>query len=207
MFVEFPIGGSDHCFSGVSSQNKSSLIQDGLDLSEYLDFYQNDTIDDSSKAKASQREANSQHSKPIYDLFAVSNHFGQLQAGHYTAIVKNDDKWFQFNDHKISQIRDASQIVTSSAYILFYKRRGIDFNDLDFRDIQNKLIEPSLMQKQNNAQQFDYIQVEQSNQEQICSVKQTNRKSLLIENDISDSASDNKNRGLQMQDYENLQLD
>lgn len=32
--------------------------------------------------------------KPIYDLFAVSNHFGQLQAGHYTAIVKNKENWY-----------------------------------------------------------------------------------------------------------------
>lgn len=32
--------------------------------------------------------------KPIYDLFAISNHFGQLQAGHYTALVKNREQWY-----------------------------------------------------------------------------------------------------------------
>ena len=76
--------------------------------------------------------------KPIYDLFAISNHFGQLQAGHYTAIAKNRDKWYQFNDHKISVVEE-SDIVTSSAYILFYQRRGIDFNSLNYKQIQNTL--------------------------------------------------------------------
>ena len=32
--------------------------------------------------------------KPIYDPFAVSNHFGQLQAGHYTALTLNNGSWF-----------------------------------------------------------------------------------------------------------------
>ena len=57
--------------------------------------------------------------RPLYDLFAVSNHFGQLQAGHYTAMTLNNGKWFQFNDHKISCIEE-HDIVSSAAYILFY---------------------------------------------------------------------------------------
>lgn len=32
--------------------------------------------------------------KPEYDLFAVSNHYGTLQAGHYTAIALNRKQWF-----------------------------------------------------------------------------------------------------------------
>lgn len=71
---------------------------------------------------------NNDGEKPIYDLFAVSNHFGQLQAGHYTAMCLNDGAWFQFNDHKISAITDEKQIISSAAYILFYKRRGINFS-------------------------------------------------------------------------------
>lgn len=74
--------------------------------------------------------------KPVYDLFAVSNHFGQLQAGHYTAITKNGDKWYQFNDHKIAPI-DEKDIVGAAAYILFYQRRGIDFSSLDYKAIRN----------------------------------------------------------------------
>jgi len=36
----------------------------------------------------------------IYDLYAVSNHFGSLNGGHYTAFAKNPyyGKWFEFDD-------------------------------------------------------------------------------------------------------------
>lgn len=75
----------------------------------------------------------------MYDLFAVSNHFGTLQAGHYTAMALNRKQWFQFNDHKVRACTDEDQIVSSAAYILFYARRGIDFNNLDYERIKNKI--------------------------------------------------------------------
>lgn len=36
----------------------------------------------------------------IYDLYAVSNHYGTLNFGHYTAIAKNhyNGKWYDYND-------------------------------------------------------------------------------------------------------------
>ena len=61
----------------------------------------------------------------VYDLYAVSNHFGNLEGGHYTAFAKNPvhDKWFHFDD---STVQHASEedIVNSAAYVLFYKRRS-----------------------------------------------------------------------------------
>lgn len=37
---------------------------------------------------------------PIYDLYAVSNHYGSLGGGHYTAYAlnKTTDKWYKFDD-------------------------------------------------------------------------------------------------------------
>jgi hypothetical protein len=37
---------------------------------------------------------------PIYDLYAVSNHYGSLGGGHYTAYAlnKSTDKWYKFDD-------------------------------------------------------------------------------------------------------------
>lgn len=89
--------------------------------------------------------------KPVYDLFAVSNHFGQLQAGHYTAMVLNKGVWYQFNDHKISQI-DESAIVSSAAYILFYQRRGIEFKSLNYKALQNTF--ESVMSEETTANLF-----------------------------------------------------
>jgi ubiquitin carboxyl-terminal hydrolase 4/11/15 len=42
-----------------------------------------------------------------YDLFAVSNHFGGLGGGHYTAFAKNplNNKWHDFNDSMVSSIK------------------------------------------------------------------------------------------------------
>ncbi|KAK6199323.1 peptidase C19, ubiquitin C-terminal hydrolase 2 [Scheffersomyces amazonensis] len=62
----------------------------------------------------------------IYDLIAVDNHYGGLGGGHYTASVKNfrDDKWYYFNDSRVTRIENPEEIVSSAAYLLFYKRRN-----------------------------------------------------------------------------------
>ncbi|KAJ7311039.1 hypothetical protein JRQ81_006636 [Phrynocephalus forsythii] len=56
-----------------------------------------------------------------YNLFAVSNHYGGLDGGHYTAYCKNAAKqrWYKFDDHEVSEI-SASSVKSSAAYILFY---------------------------------------------------------------------------------------
>ena len=59
---------------------------------------------------------------PLYDLYAVSNHFGGLGGGHYTAYVKESGAWYEMDDSRVSRVAD-EQVVTASAYILFYKQR------------------------------------------------------------------------------------
>lgn len=65
----------------------------------------------------------------LYDLYAVSNHFGSLGAGHYTASCLNVvyNKWFDFDDKTVSAINtnggDYSKIVHKAAYVLFYRLR------------------------------------------------------------------------------------
>ncbi|XP_077173773.1 ubiquitin carboxyl-terminal hydrolase 8 isoform X2 [Paroedura picta] len=56
-----------------------------------------------------------------YNLFAVSNHYGGLDGGHYTAYCKNAAKqrWNKFDDHEVSDI-SSSSVKSSAAYILFY---------------------------------------------------------------------------------------
>ena len=35
----------------------------------------------------------------VYDLYAIVNHFGNLNGGHYTAYAKNPDgNWYDYND-------------------------------------------------------------------------------------------------------------
>ena len=59
----------------------------------------------------------------IYDLYAIDNHYGGLGGGHYTAFAKNDGVWYEYDDNRVSQVKDLRSMVTHAAYILFYKRR------------------------------------------------------------------------------------
>lgn len=56
-----------------------------------------------------------------YSLYGVSNHYGGLDGGHYTAYCKNAPKqrWFKFDDHEVSEL-STSSVKSSAAYILFY---------------------------------------------------------------------------------------
>ncbi|KAJ1598983.1 hypothetical protein NDA14_006720 [Ustilago hordei] len=62
---------------------------------------------------------------PIYDLYAVDNHFGGLGGGHYTAFAKSpaDGKWYEFDDLSVRPVANAETVKSSSAYLLFYRRR------------------------------------------------------------------------------------
>ncbi|KAL7596268.1 hypothetical protein Lser_V15G28628 [Lactuca serriola] len=56
-----------------------------------------------------------------YKLYAVSNHYGGMGGGHYTAFAKCGEEWYEFNDSQVYPISE-DQIKTSAAYVLFYKR-------------------------------------------------------------------------------------
>ena len=61
--------------------------------------------------------------KYIYDIFAVNEHYGGREGGHYTAICKNyDGNWYSYDDSNCS-ISSKRDICTRNAYILFYRRR------------------------------------------------------------------------------------
>uniref|UniRef100_A0A8C5GZT7 Ubiquitin carboxyl-terminal hydrolase n=1 Tax=Gouania willdenowi TaxID=441366 RepID=A0A8C5GZT7_GOUWI len=49
----------------------------------------------------------------IYDLIAVSNHYGGMGGGHYTAYGKNkvDDKWYHFDDNSVSSATEDQIVV------------------------------------------------------------------------------------------------
>lgn len=61
----------------------------------------------------------------LFDLYAVCNHYGNMQGGHYTAFCKNiaDNKWYTFDDTKVTEMPE-EEVVTRAAYLLFYQRRS-----------------------------------------------------------------------------------
>jgi ubiquitin carboxyl-terminal hydrolase 4/11/15 len=95
---------------------------------------------DMSKHCASARNTNAtfvEDSVPAtYDLFAVTNHYGRMGFGHYTAFARRWDEqgisneWALFDDSSVRSVGDGTGragrndgVVTSAAYVLFYRRR------------------------------------------------------------------------------------
>uniref|UniRef100_A0A1J3DMA0 Ubiquitin carboxyl-terminal hydrolase n=1 Tax=Noccaea caerulescens TaxID=107243 RepID=A0A1J3DMA0_NOCCA len=76
---------------------------DGLDLSSYISYKNGETT-------------------YRYMLYAISNHYGGMGGGHYTAYVHHGgDRWYDFDDSHVNPIGQ-EKIKTSAAYVLFYKR-------------------------------------------------------------------------------------
>ncbi|KAI8019132.1 Ubiquitin carboxyl-terminal hydrolase 10 [Camellia lanceoleosa] len=65
----------------------------------------------------------------VYELYAISNHYGGLGGGHYSAYAKliDENRWYHFDDAHVSPVGEAD-IKTSAAYVLFYKRVKVEPN-------------------------------------------------------------------------------
>ena len=60
----------------------------------------------------------------IYDCFAICQHFGDMEVGHYTAVCKNvDNKWYNYDDESC-YLCDEQNIISSEAYIIFFRRKN-----------------------------------------------------------------------------------
>jgi ubiquitin carboxyl-terminal hydrolase 4/11/15 len=97
----------------------------------------------------------------IYDCYAVSNHFGSMGFGHYTAFAKNSStgKWFEFDDARVTEVPSEHvkrKVVTSAAYNLFFRKRdwhekniaeGIDFDKMAIKPTDLSFLEESELKK------------------------------------------------------------
>ncbi|XP_070547285.1 LOW QUALITY PROTEIN: ubiquitin carboxyl-terminal hydrolase 8-like [Ptychodera flava] len=61
------------------------------------------------------------NTKSAYNLYAVSNHYGTIDGGHYTAYCKHSltQRWYKFDDTEVYEM-SSSGVRSSAAYILFY---------------------------------------------------------------------------------------
>ncbi|KAG2482980.1 hypothetical protein HYH03_018107 [Edaphochlamys debaryana] len=73
-----------------------------------------------------------QEVRPLYDCFAVSNHYGSMGGGHYTAYARQpcqgaaggeDGRWHCFDDSHVSPV-EPDAVRSPAAYVLFYRRRA-----------------------------------------------------------------------------------
>ena len=89
---------------------------------KFIDFSLNNV--DFGKYLAKSDGAKQNESKQ-YNLFAVCNHYGDLNSGHYTAscFSPEERKWFNFNDEVVTEISEG-ELATKNAYILFYAEKS-----------------------------------------------------------------------------------
>ena len=100
---------------------------------------------------------NSQENSKIYDLYAVVNHCGNLTAGHYNTIIKQNNKWINYNDSNVSYF--LKTFDTQNAYILIYKFVKDDNTlklSFNFSGIMNTAFKIYLNQK-NFEHIFNYL--------------------------------------------------
>ncbi|KAK9767990.1 hypothetical protein K7432_001720 [Basidiobolus ranarum] len=75
----------------------------------------------------------------VYDLYAISNHYGGLGGGHYTAYAYNyeEERGYHYDDSMVEPV-DVESIKTTAAYLLFYKRRGAEIHLPDLSKIEQQ---------------------------------------------------------------------
>lgn len=92
-----------------------------LDMSPFVSHIRNNESSTSSENYESPVRNN------VYTLFAVINHVGNMEAGHYTSFIRQHrDKWYVCNDHQIvpSSIKD---VLDSEGYLLFYHKQKLEY--------------------------------------------------------------------------------
>ncbi|CAN6362928.1 unnamed protein product [Urochloa humidicola] len=94
-------------FSRSTKQKLEAFVNfpiHNLDLTNYI-----------ANKKSSERQ--------VYELYAVSNHYGSMASGHYTAHIKlvDENRWYNFDDSHVAAI-DEDEVKSAAAYVLFYRR-------------------------------------------------------------------------------------
>uniref|UniRef100_A0A0K0EBQ3 Ubiquitin carboxyl-terminal hydrolase n=1 Tax=Strongyloides stercoralis TaxID=6248 RepID=A0A0K0EBQ3_STRER len=67
-------------------------------------------------------EKNVENVRALYDLYAVVNHMGSLNSGHYTSYVRSGSQWFECDDDNVKNVVDKDhEIKTKTAFMLYYR--------------------------------------------------------------------------------------
>ena len=118
---KLPIVASFHLKRFEHSNRLHKKISTFISFPLYLDM---------SPFKASRRAPTNSNGNNINDdeensrycLFAVVNHSGTIETGHYTAYIRQcRDQWFKCDDHLITRA-SVQEVLQSEGYLLFYHK-------------------------------------------------------------------------------------
>uniref|UniRef100_A0A3P9HMA2 Ubiquitin carboxyl-terminal hydrolase n=1 Tax=Oryzias latipes TaxID=8090 RepID=A0A3P9HMA2_ORYLA len=86
-------------------------------------------------ASSKEKRMNGQHQQTAdafssdnrYSLFAVVNHQGTLESGHYTTFIRqHKDQWFKCDDAVITKA-SLEEVLDSEGYLLFYHKQFLEY--------------------------------------------------------------------------------
>ena len=96
-----------------------------------------------------------------YDLYGVINHYGSINSGHYTAIIKNKEKkWIMCNDSHVYEIEE-KRVMHSNAYILFYISKESPYNFDYIRKMKSLM--NSIVSDQNDKKNKKFMMIKDMN--------------------------------------------
>lgn len=64
-----------------------------------------------------------------YSLYAVVNHIGSFEGGHYYAYIRHTrDTWYKCDDHMITKA-SREEVLASPGYLLFYHKEALLYEE------------------------------------------------------------------------------
>ena len=121
----------------------------------------------------------------IYNLYAVNQHSGSNEGGHYNSACKNFGKWYMFDDHAVFPCDD-DMICVPEGYLLFY-RKIKDYKKIEKQKNENIYLE--FYKKLNKGEKLD-----DNNNEK--------KEEKIIEEDIKETGEESE-EGNENEDEEN----
>ena len=112
--------------------------------------------------------------KNIYTLYAVNQHSGSNEGGHYNTACKNFGKWYMFDDHAVFTCDD-DMICVPEGYLLFYRRVK------DYKKLLDK--------KKENIY-FDFYKNKEKGENQ--KVKNNKNKEKVVKEDIKEAEEESE---------------
>jgi hypothetical protein len=146
-----------------------------------------------------------------YDLFAVANHYGGLEYGHYDAYCLNyiDNHWYNFDDkdvYNLDKKNEKEKIVTEHAYVLFYREQNNDL--INWEKIYNKnFVEINDNNLKDYEEDFIYNKNKNRHKEEgiIDIFEEIDNKVISKENESN--KNDNNNKGIDNNEEESENYD
>lgn len=124
--------------SNSSNNNINSISNNGNSNSNFSNHANSSSNINNSASVHHQTSSANDDENSKYCLFAVVNHSGTIETGHYTAYIRQcRDQWFKCDDHLITRA-SVQEVLQSEGYLLFYHKL-FDNNSIELEDVHCSL--------------------------------------------------------------------